>query len=156
MGTDRDQEWPSLRSDWQLLLDHLEHQNTSFHEIRSTRMQENTEKEKNLTLKTTPACFFIELNVSMCITGSSCFICLKFMPSCTHRENMKSEKELKLEDGKSRDATPLCQMISRNLVVLLLLCYVILLLLLDTVFLTRSHKTSSLCCSCPTTTNPMP
>jgi hypothetical protein len=59
------------------------------------------------------------------------------MPSCTNRENMKSQKELKWEDGKDRVAIPLCQMISRNLVLLLLLCYaILLLLLLDTV----SHK----------------
>jgi hypothetical protein len=70
------------------------------------RIHRKKKTKKNLTLKTTPARFFIELNVSMCITGSSCFICLKFMPSCTNRENMKSQKELKLEDGKDRVAIP--------------------------------------------------
>jgi hypothetical protein len=70
------------------------------------RIHRKEKKKKNLTRKTTPARFFIELNVSTCITGSSCFICLKFMPSCTNRENIKSQKELKLVDGKGRVAIP--------------------------------------------------
>ncbi len=61
-----------------------------------------------LTLKTTPARFFVELKVSIWSTGTSCFICLKFMPSWIHKKRKESHFKSEEKGRQLAQATPSC------------------------------------------------